>query len=277
MRQVENTFWNPTELYTEGWSYGPPRGILFHYTAGCGDPQQVGQTLLSRRASAHFCIDTDPKENITHQYVDLDNRAWHAYDASHYYYGIEHVALPGTCNLSIPQLNESARISAEIIKYVKEKWGVSIPVVRAPGCEFSPGFKQHRDGLGCDWNPNGHVDGLVQTWTWPQYLSQVQTLLEDDDMALFASLSEFRKEVRKAIGGFDSEGTPHLDSKEFRTGIEFVVGLNLRLDNQPMPELVDVVKRNGWIFADELLKEAADNDNFPTVGTITGQITLQNP
>jgi hypothetical protein len=272
---VKECEWNPIEFYSEDWKLGPPRGIMFHYTSSCSDTTSVFNTLVSRRASVHFVIDRKPKENKTIQYVDLSNRAWHANEASDYYYGIEHNAAPGNCALTVLQLQESARISSEIIKFVKQKWDVSIPIVRSPGCSFTPGFKQHSDGLGCDWNENGHTDGLNQIWTWPQYLSAVQMLVEDDDMALFANLSDFRKEVRKALGGWDSDGTPRLSTDDIKHGMEFINGINIRMNGGSMPEVSDTEKRNGWVFADRVLTES-ESASIPPGGKISGILTWDN-
>lgn len=272
MTTIEGCEFDPIQYYSSGWSAGPPRGIMFHYTAGCGSPTTVKTTLIERHVSAHFCISRTPATEPTHQYVDIKNRAWHAGEANNYYFGLEHAALPNTCNLTDAQLKESARISAELIKQAKIIWGVSIPVVRAPGCAFSPGFKEHKDGISCSWNPNNHTDGLAQTWTWQEYLQEVKNNLEEDDMALFDDKNEFRQEVRKALTGMDADGNANMSAQEIEQALLFVGGLDIRMSEKPRPAQ-NHTKQHGWDFADRLLERQTKAG--PSSGKITGEITLQ--
>lgn len=158
-----------------GWKFTRPTGILEHYTAGCGS--DIFQTLLSRGISCHFNVD---REGKLYQYVSLHNAAAHAFDASHRYFGIEHSALPGTCNLTSVQKDASVRLNAGLVEYTKRRWNFDIPLRHVPGCNLTPGFKEHKDGTGCAWNPNGHVDNPVTRWgTWETYLGLISTFLPE--------------------------------------------------------------------------------------------------
>lgn len=95
-------------------------------------------------------------------------------------------------------------------------------------------------------------------------------------MALFDTIEDFRKEVRKALGGVNDDGNPALSQTEIRNSLEFICGMNIRMEGSQMPDATSLPKQNGWKFADKMLEEAADNDNFPTMGELTGVITLKS-
>jgi hypothetical protein len=80
--------------------------------------------------------------------------------------GIEHVCMPDTCNLTVPQLQASAKLNAWVCR------NFGIPVVRSPGAALKPGLKAHNDGLEPGhntWDPKGHWDGIWQPDTpWTQ-------------------------------------------------------------------------------------------------------------
>ncbi len=153
-----------------------PVGIVHHFTAGCGD---AWVTLNQRQVSSHFWVGRD---GSVEQYVDTDDRAWHAGGANELFIGVEHQALPGTCDLTDTQLYMSAALSAWLC------WMYGIPLQRSYGAPLTPGFKAHNDGLdpAATWNPNRHYDGIWKPdvpwvtgldramlerspWTWDNY------------------------------------------------------------------------------------------------------------
>lgn len=221
-------------------------------------------------ASAHFYVSGS---GAVIQMVDVENRAWHAYEASHYYFGVVHECIPGEVYLNNEQLRASAALSGQVLAAAKTKWGVSIPIIRAPGAGFSPGFKDHKDGLGAEWNKNMHTDGLTTTWTWAEYLSEVHKNLEDDEMALFEDKAEFRNEVRKAITGVDRDGNANLATEEILIGLQFLLGMNLRLGNSMKPS-ESGPKQRGWDLADTILTDGGDDDSLAKVGKLIGTVTF---
>lgn len=258
--------------FSEGWPVGPPRGILFHYSGTC--EENIKETYLKRHASPHFTIS---RSGETTQYVSIMNRAWHANDANNYYFGIEHLANPNICDMTHEQLQESARICAELVKSAKEIWGFSIPVIRAPGGAFSPGLKEHKDGLGAPWNTLNHTDGLVQTLTWPQYLQEINNNLEEDEMAgLFNDINDFRREIRRALAGSDDNGDPNLSVSEIEGAFSLMNGINVRLSEKNRPESNPASQR-GWDFADFLLelKSGSMASGGEMDGKISGTIKFQ--
>jgi hypothetical protein len=98
---------------------------------------------------------------------------------SHYAVGIEHSALPGSCELTDAQLGASARLSAAIVEHVKKRYAFDIPLrklaVPVTMVNVAPGFFDHRDG-DSSWNENGHTDHLYK-WTWAEYLKAVGDIL----------------------------------------------------------------------------------------------------
>jgi hypothetical protein len=161
--------------YTAGY----PRGILFHYTAGCGS--DISGVLKARGISVTFSVDRDGN---VYEYLPLDTAGWHGYEASHYFVGIEHTALPGSCELTDVQLEASAKLSAAIIERTQQAHGFTIPLnyygkpesIGIP--DFKPGFIDHRDGKS-DWNQNGHTDHLY-SWSWKKYLAAIAAVGGDD-------------------------------------------------------------------------------------------------
>lgn len=171
------------------WSYGSPHGYIFHETAGAS----VGgafTTLEGKGLGVHAIIDRDGTVYAT---GDLERRFYHAYEAARFYFGVEHVNMPQDGqDLTTPQLVASAEVTAEIVAFAKAHFGVTVPLVKK-GCAYDiPGFMDHRDGKTrpklpngdpvppsntCDWNVNGHIDGLTSTWTWDQYLDAVGEIM----------------------------------------------------------------------------------------------------
>lgn len=269
MIQIENVESVPFKYFSLGWSQGPPRGIMFHLseTSNFEDFAQNCEKFIS---SAHFYVSNS--QIPTKQLVDVENRAWHAYEASHYYFGMVHECIPGQIYLTPEQLKESARVAALLIRAAKEKWGVSIPIIRAPGPGFSPGFKDCKDGAGSNWNPNMHTDGLTMTWTWNQYLEEVKSQNQEDDMAIFEDKADFRLEVRKAIAGVDKDGNPNLSPEEFLTSLQFLVGLNFRLANSLRPS-ESGPKQRGWDFGEATMRQGGE-EFFPQKGKLVGTVTF---
>lgn len=73
------------------WPRGHPTGYLFHYTAGCGS--DISDVLEARGISVHFSVDRDGK---VYEYVPVSHVAFHAFEASFAYWGVEHNA--GRCD-----------------------------------------------------------------------------------------------------------------------------------------------------------------------------------
>ncbi len=161
----------PTSLRGGRWPKGHPIGIVFHYTAGCGS--DLSAVFQNRRVSAHFSVD---REGNIRQYVPLDEVAYHADRANGYYYGVEHTALPGTCDLTDEQLEASAMLAAALVHYVTRRWGFNIPLRKIEGPDLRAGFHDHADGDGVTWNLNRHVDRLYR-WTWAEYLDTIRSHL----------------------------------------------------------------------------------------------------
>ena len=157
---------------TRGWGTKLcGEGIVFHYTVGC--QPDIYTTLSTRGISCHFNVGLNGE---IFQYVSLKDRAWHADNANDHYYGIEHAAFPGRCELTDKQLEVSAKLSAAIVEWAWRKYEYTIPLVHARGPALVPGFKDHRDGDGVLWNFNRHTDHLYG-WTWSRYLGRVQYLV----------------------------------------------------------------------------------------------------
>lgn len=177
--------------YTAGY----PKAVIFHYTAGCGS--DISSVLKSRGISVTFSVD---REGKVYEYLPLDVAGWHAFGMSHYAIGVEHTALPGSCDLTDVQLEASAKLMNAIRDYVKTKHGFTIPLKKLPApvtlTNVQPGFFDHRDGAS-DWNENGHTDHLYR-WTWKQYLAAIDTADTGGDEVAFA---EFKSGVQASIDG----------------------------------------------------------------------------
>jgi hypothetical protein len=170
----------PVRHFGGPWPNGHPIGYLFHYTAGCGS--DISDVLDDRGISVHFSVD---REGRVYEYVPVTNVAFHAFEASFLYWGVEHNARPGTCDLTDRQLASSARLTAGLVELTERRWGFDIPLRKTEGPELVPGFKDHADGTTSTWNDNGHTDRLYM-WTWDRYLSEVRAVLdgEEDDVSL---------------------------------------------------------------------------------------------
>jgi hypothetical protein len=157
-----------------------PLGIIDHFTAGCGDPYG---TLQAGKLGVTFFVDSTGKVS---QYATMGQWVWHAYSASMHYVGVEHECLPGSCDLTVAQLQASARLNAWILDVL------NVPTIRSKGVAFTAGIKAHFDGLEnpAAWNPRRHWDGIWKAdvswlasslvtalnrspWTATQYLGAV--------------------------------------------------------------------------------------------------------
>lgn len=169
----------PVRSFDGPWPRGYPIGYLFHYTAGCGS--DLSEALDARGISVHFSVDRGGR---VYEYVPVTNVAFHAFEASFVYWGVEHSARPGECDLTDEQLLASARLTAALVELTDRRWAFDIPLRKTSGPALVPGFKDHRDGTTSTWNDNGHTDHLYR-WTWDEYLSVVRDVLEEeDDVAL---------------------------------------------------------------------------------------------
>jgi N-acetylmuramoyl-L-alanine amidase len=146
----------PVHNFGGPWQRGRPIGYLFHYTAGCGT--DISGVLDNRGISVHFSVDL---EGRIYQYVPVSNVAFHAFEAPLLYWGVEHSALPGRCDLKDEQLMVSARLTAGLIELTARRWGFDIPPRKTGGPQLVPGFKDHADGTTDTWNDNAHVDGYI--------------------------------------------------------------------------------------------------------------------
>lgn len=161
----------PVKNFGGAWPLGHPIGYVFHYTAGCGS--DISKVLNERGISVHFSVDRSGK---VFEYVPISNVAFHAFEASFVYWGVEHSARPGTCDLTDEQLAVSARLSAGLVELTQRRWGYEIPLRKTDGPDLVPGFKDHADGTVSTWNDNGHTDHLYR-WSWTRYLDEVRTVL----------------------------------------------------------------------------------------------------
>ncbi len=171
------------------WYDEHPRGILWHYTAGCNN--DIAGTIQAKGFGAQFCVGQD---GSIYEYVALGLATWHAYEASHTYWGIEHTAYPGHCELTDVQLEASAKLAAALVEFTADNWGFEIPLVKVQppvGFELPPGFLDHRDGTTATWNQNTHTDHLYR-WTWDEYLARVSYYLEGDVEEVFKGSMAFR-------------------------------------------------------------------------------------
>lgn len=168
-----------------------PVGIIFHYTAGCND--DIKGTLESNGfGGAQFCVGRDGK---IRQYAEVFRATWHAREASWHYWGIEHTAYRGHCELTDIQLGNSTKLSAALVEYALKKWNVKIPLRKlVPPVTLAQlgeryGFLDHTDGPNAieaggaehTWNDKGHTDGLYR-WTWDKYFAAVETAESEEEL-----------------------------------------------------------------------------------------------
>ncbi len=191
----------PVRTHGGRWPRGHPIGVVFHYTAGCSG--SIGPVLEARGVSAHFCVG---REGAIEQYVPLTRVAWHADRANGLYLGIEHTALPGSCDLTDRQLEASAALVGGLVSYVERRWGFSVPLRKVPGPDLVAGFHDHADGDGSTWNLARHTDRLYG-WTWARYLREVSRHVPREyawrgrRYALRRLISRLREALRRAPVG----------------------------------------------------------------------------
>lgn len=174
----------PVHHFGGQWPQEHPIGYVFHYTAGCGS--DLSDVLNTRGISVHFSVDRDGK---VYEYVPVSNIAFHAFEASRVYWGVEHNALPGTCDLTDEQLAVSASLTAGLVELTEHRWGFEIPLRKTNGPDLIAGFKDHADGTLSTWNDNGHTDHLYR-WTWSQYLAEVRAVLAGKGVAMLTPEEE---------------------------------------------------------------------------------------
>lgn len=218
--------------YTAGF----PKGILWHYTAGCGS--DISGTLKDRGISVTFSVDL---EGRIFEYLPVAVAGWHAFEASHYFLGIEHTAYPGSCDLTDQQLVASADLAAAIIEWNQARNHFTIPTTHIGSgpasvgiADFRPGFLDHREGKP-DWNENGHSDHLYR-WSWGQYLRAVDNALEGDDMGLTekqADALEFAVGVQMAAEGMTEPKDPGPRRRGYRWALGVQAGAATRAETQP--------------------------------------------
>jgi hypothetical protein len=207
---------------------GRPHGIMFHYTAGC-QADLTGLYRTNGYGGANFCV---ARDGTIYQFFSLDVAGWHAYTASHEYLGIEHAALPGTCELTDPQLEASAMLSAAVIAVMRKR-GIRIPLRkmnRAEAARLAPGFLQHHDGPTCAgcWNRDGHTCHLYR-WTWDHYLGRVRSHLtaKEDPLAspdVKDQIAALHDELAGKRDGFQAPPGSAPDPKKAKASTAYAVG-----------------------------------------------------
>lgn len=186
---------------------GFPEGVLWHYTAGCN--ADISGSMVARGYPT-ACGSVGRGGELI-QYLPLEVAGYHAYDASRVYFGLEHTALPGVCELTDVELKASADYSAAIVAAVEERHHFTIPLDHIPGCVITaPGFKEHKDGVGCAWDPKTHTDNLYR-WGWDRYLAAVDKALGGDDMAFTPEQEDYIKGMMRFNRG---DGPPKDDASD---------------------------------------------------------------
>lgn len=245
----------PLSSHGGAWLTGRPTSILCHFTVGCGDPHD---TLASRNLSVHFGVMRDGK---VLQYVDCALVAYHAYSMSEHAIGIEHAAWPGTCDLTVVQLQASAKLNAWLCARF------DIPAVRAPGANLTKrGIGSHADGLEPGhntWDPNGHYDqiwkadiawltGTQRTltdrspWTAAQYIEAVKTAMGGGDDLPYTEV-QLKGIIQEAFSGLITQ------TGEFPNAVHFADGQFLRWSGGARPTGTTpaiIAKQAGWDQAD---------------------------
>jgi hypothetical protein len=186
------------------WAAKGPQGIVFHYQAGCGsDIYQVevdrGYPIIAFNVALDGTI---------RQYMDARAAPWHCYDVSRYALGVEHAALPGSCELNDTQLTASAALFAALIEWTKDTYGIVIPVAKTgpittANYKTLSGIFGHVDITpGSSLNPTGHTDTLYH-WTWPQYLAAINANGDDVTPAQAKTIADaeaFLTALRSGLG-----------------------------------------------------------------------------
>lgn len=225
----------PVRNFGGAWPGGYPIGYVFHYTAGCGS--DISDVLDARGISVHFSVDRDAN---VFEYVPVSNVAFHAFEASYVYWGVEHNTLRGRCDLTGEQLSASARLTAGLIELTGRRWGFEIPLRKTEGPDLVPGFKDHADGTTSTWNDNGHTDRLYR-WTWDRYLSEVRDVLSGEADVLTTDQEEAIKfafgELKYLEGGpSPSEPGPARRGWRFARNVSEAIGQPVEFARTPLTE-----------------------------------------
>jgi hypothetical protein len=227
----------PTTSIAGSWS-AKPRGVMLHFTAGCGSPHD---TLAQKKFGVLGCVRTD---GTFEQYTPTDVWTWHCFDPSRVLFGIEHQGKPTVCDLTEAQLETSSDVVAWLFRDVCG-W-TAADVKRVKGCDHEgiAIVKVHNDGLepGCTWDPNRHWDGMFKAdndfldpktraalnrspWTVSTYLEKVKTkmgggflmALSDEEQA--ALLNGVVRVWNGMTGIADALGVAHPPSLEEDDGV----------------------------------------------------------
>lgn len=226
----------PVRHFGGSWPRGHPIGYLFHYTAGCGS--DISDVLDARGISAHFSVDRDGR---VFEYVPIFNVAFHAFEASFVYWGVEHNADRGSCELTDEQLMVSARLTAGLVELTRARWGFEIPLRKTAGPQLVPGFKDHADGTTSTWNDNAHTDRLYG-WTWDRYLAEVLDVLRgEDDVSLTPDQEDAIKFAQGQLkylegGPSPAEPGPARRGWRFARSISETIGAPTETEPSPMTE-----------------------------------------
>lgn len=234
----------PVRNFGGSWPSGHPIGYLFHYTAGCGS--DISNVLDARGISVHFSVDRDGR---VYEYVPVFNVAFHAFEVSFVYWGVEHNASRGHCDLTDEQLSVSTRPTAGLVELTNRRWGFEIPLRKTEGSDLVPGFKDHADGTSSTWNDNGHTDRLYR-WTWDRYLSEVRDALQGEDDVLTTDQEEalnFAFGELKYLEGGPSPAEPGAARRgwRFARNLSEAIGQPVEsaqtpMTEEPMPHEVEI-------------------------------------
>lgn len=168
---------------------GHPIGVLEHGTWGCrGD--QTENSVDRGYVILNFSVDQD---GTIYQYTPLFRGAWHAHEAGETLAGIEHVMLPGTCELTRIQRSASVALNAAIVLAVKDLAKYDIKLVHGDGSLGKSVFLEHIDGAipeRREWNPAVHCDNPITVWGggrpandhdmgWESFLHDIGVLVND--------------------------------------------------------------------------------------------------
>lgn len=185
----------PSSTHYSGWTSQGPIGVMLHGTAGC--TSDIYGILATRGISAHFNVD---RAGNIYQYVSVRDRAAHAYDANHTFFGIEHTGQHSSCKgYTKAQRNASARLTAALVEWTARRWDTDIPLRHVKGCPLTPGFKEHRDGVNCYWNPSTHVDNPGTFWGWDTYLDLVRASVGATERRSFKVGTKTFNTLRRAL------------------------------------------------------------------------------
>jgi N-acetylmuramoyl-L-alanine amidase-like protein len=225
-----------------------PIGIMEHYTAGCGD----NLSDLMRSRGYVICTFSIDRDGTIRQYTPLFRGAWHAYDASEKYVGIEHAGLPGSCNLTKDSLASSIKLNAAIVVACRDLRDINIPLKHIGGCNIgAAGFKEHVDGAipdRCFWNESVHVDNPVGVMYgakagtanngWSKFFEDIDATmrgggddLNDEEHSWLEQTKDLVKNYVRGVVGHSKVGDSDQAGSGHNAG-EFVRNKLIELDNR---------------------------------------------